>query len=387
MATNTRSPTYAPRTVSDPWVAVLARFQQDNFLPLIVAGGGVPLNQYDWPNPRGYKPLHQDFVWQNPGVLELLSQDNIGSTPRQLDWPNPRGYAPTANRDTWTVNLLEGTLGPAPATIQFRAPTFFRNWSIDPGVALRSGGGINFTPQLTVTLNVLPFNQSDWQLSVPRADWLNAQTLLAANLVLPSIPGTPAATYDWPNPRGYVSFDLRGYTQAPTRALIDTVVGTPFAQTDWPLPPKAPTGAIDLRTWIRPSQTQLIGQDTLPPRQQDWPTPLPIPAVVASRTHYQDLLQSTLKPPVVPPPPGQYDWPNPYRPQWSGFYAKHEAFALQPPTSVPVTIQLPQVIWRWAGETQIWSKVGTTGTTWLATSPKNNIWTAVENAPSTWTKQ
>jgi hypothetical protein len=75
----------------------------------------------------------------------------------------------------------------------------------------------------------------------------------------------------------------------------------PFNQFDWPLTPAAGQPA---QSWASSYNQNLIGQDRLPVRQQDWQNPVPV-------QWYRDwsinLLQSTLF--IVQRPFAQFDWP------------------------------------------------------------------------------
>lgn len=188
---------------------------------------------------------------------------------------------PAVPAQTWTQNLLQGTLA---------------------------------------TPTAAPFFQTDWPL--PRAavpattlkTWIDAVRLnLLGQDAIFGAPGQTTA-YDWPNPRLPVpSIALRTWLD---NRLLDTlafVQPRPFAQLDWPVPRTA-IPAVVLRTWIDTVRLNLLGRDTFfgapgQPPTYAWPLPSSIRRAPDLFT-FLNLLESTLGS-AAPAPFAQLHWPNP----------------------------------------------------------------------------
>lgn len=125
-------------------------------------------------------------------------------------------------------------------------------------------------------------------------------------------------------------------------ALCLTNSGTkPFSQNDWPLTPRGKTPHSDLRTFINPTETQLIGKDVQFAGPGDWQTydyPNPVlPKIVqiTQRTWTLSLLQSTLVPAAVTVPFNQDDWAVPAQVKQSAITQRTFIFYYVTDESVP----------------------------------------------------
>jgi hypothetical protein len=123
---------------------------------------------------------------------------------------------------------------------------------------------------------------------------------------------------------------------------VKLLLAVPFKQTDWPVPPPLPPPD---RGFVSSYNRNLIGQDRLPNRQQDWPLTQSATAAVI-QTWIQSVNLALLAPPPVSGPLGvllnQYDWPLPNRgpvqPDRSfGFFNPN----LYPPTPPPPALGVP----------------------------------------------
>jgi hypothetical protein len=213
----------------------------------------LPFRQTDWPLPQ---PVQWYKEWQWSYNLNLIGQDQFPV--RQQDWP----IAPTPlwSRE-WVQNLLETTLS-------IQRPFAQTYWPIPLGPA-------PITPSWAWSYNLNLIGQDKLptgaivterpQLLAPALfqTWINA-----VNLALVTVPPLPRP---------------------------------PFNQFDWPLTPAPQQPA---QSWTAAYNKNLVGQDQLPIRQQDWQNPIPV-------QWYRDwsinLLQSTLI--VARLPFNQFDWP------------------------------------------------------------------------------
>jgi hypothetical protein len=301
---------------------------------LTVAPASPPIRQTDWPNPRGPKPLVEFGVWiqsPRPPVPDTLAftswfnpwgprrriQDWIQPTnlaltsasaptlpARQTDWSNPRG--PRRNPQDWS--------GSSKLPLQQVLPPRQMDWPVPKGprpVVWDWSDSFKLPLQ-----QVLPPRQTDWP--VPRAPRRNPQDWQSYTLPISQV---PLRQLDWPNPTLRKPPVVVSWAQSPSIAV--TFVQSPFNQTDWPLPPRVKLGV--LQTWSDSFKLPL--QQTLPPRQLDWPNP-------RGRVSYDLRGYAVRNIPVasVPPKPyNQYDWPNPRGPRQPVITARDFVVGIIPP--------------------------------------------------------
>jgi hypothetical protein len=258
-----------------------------------------PFAQTDWPNPTQPYRIDQTWTWQYN--LNLIGQDQrvagaqLSDLPprdfprllqtwiqqtnlalltqpqflpflaRNQDWPTPRGAEPDWRRSwTWSYNL--DLLG------QDQLPFRQQDWPLTP--ALGRSADLLTAINTTRFAIVLPFNQTDWPL--PRGPQPLLQTWINT-IALPLIAVPFNQTY-WPNPTP----PFRDPTLASWAASYNpNLIGQdrlPNRQQDWPLSPAyAPTL---LQTWIEQTNTALLATTVSPyaplpylARNQDWPLP------------------------------------------------------------------------------------------------------------------
>jgi hypothetical protein len=158
-------------------------------------------------------------------------------------------------------------------------------------------------PNLVLLQPKNPFHQTDWPL--PSRDPRDVRSWSwSYNLNLIGKDQLPVRQQDWPVPSAAV-VAVQTWIQSVNIALLAPAVvgplGVLFNQYDWPLTPAPQQPA---QTWTAAYNKNLIGQDQLPIRQQDWANPIPM-------QWYRDwsinLLQSTLA--VARLPFNQFDWP------------------------------------------------------------------------------
>jgi hypothetical protein len=148
-----------------------------------------------------------------------------------------------------------------------------------------------------------PFNQFDWP--VPIAAGQAAQSWASSyNQNLVGQDHLPVRQQDWQNP-----IPVQWYRDWSINLLQSTLFAPhPFAQLDWPVPVAPPR--LD-QTFTASYNKNLVGQDRLPNRQQDWPLTQSATAAVI-QTWIQSVNLALLAPPVVGPLgvlSNQYDWP------------------------------------------------------------------------------
>lgn len=207
--------------------------------PSLIPPPNKPLNQYDWPLPRGYYRQNEEYTW-----VEFTGIEPPPNKPfNQFYWP----------------------LIPAPYRIE-------QTWIQTPFIG-------NIPP------SVQPFNQYDWPnpKSYSRLDetWVN-------HVVYAPAPPLPFNTYDWPNPRD--GRDFRPWVWAVPE--ITPPPSLPFNQLDWSVIRANPR--LDA-TWINKG-IQQITVFPQPFNQYDWK--LPVPIYRLDNTFIGNLL-----PLIAPPPP------------------------------------------------------------------------------------
>lgn len=265
-----------------------------------------------------------------PDAEELLDLPPTGAAPPYSD--------PTLR--TWSQSLAQ-FLAPPPAVDSMPGPI---DWGDAPGPVYWN----NFWAQsiaIYAPIATSPFNQDDWPLlrgyeyQVDLRDWawkynpnLIGQDQLPSGdqslaLAPGQVPPEQVQLHSWqwsynlnlvgrdrlpvgdqylalPTPAAEYHVQLRTWIQP--AITIERVEITPFAQLDWPNP-RAPLQPA--QTWTWNYNLNLVGQDALPNRQQDWANPVPV-------QWYRDwsinLLESTLFVKTVPF--AQFDWPVPIAP-------------------------------------------------------------------------
>jgi hypothetical protein len=206
--------------------------------------------------PRDFARLFQ--TWVNAVNLALITAPpDIHAQTRQLDWPNPRGAEPDWRRSwEWTYN--KNLVG------QDQLPFRQQDWPNPARVVETARDWIAQTKiQLVAVQN--PFTQSDWPNPRP-ADQITRSWTASYNPNLVGQDELPFRQQDWPlTPAAQRAVDLATWVDRTKFLLL-----RPFAQLDWPNPTAAfrdPT----LATLARGFNLDLVGQDQLPSRQQDWP--------------------------------------------------------------------------------------------------------------------
>jgi hypothetical protein len=286
--------------------------------------------QQDWPLPRGAEPDWRRS-WEFSYNKNLVGQDQLPF--RQQDWPNP--ILPATLRD-WIQQTNLALLAQPPTLLPYKrtlyelplaGPQQAASWTwqynlnlIGQDAMIKSAQVTDLPPIYPPYINQLrtwawwynfdligqdqlPFRQMDWPLTpaaqraVDLGTWIDRTKFLLNQLY------KPFAQYDWPNPttpfrdptlatlaRGY-NLDLLGQDRLPNR------------QQDWPLSPAyAPTL---LQTWIAPTNLPLVPVAQLPPGIMNFGviTNRPqlradVPADLYTITHAQQIPQPT---PTVTP--------------------------------------------------------------------------------------
>lgn len=273
---------------------------------LLVSMLGAPLVSVEWPNPTR-RPVAAATWTQNllestltpaapsPVVPLEWPLPQLGSNLaltwiqtrqayhederilRQSDWPNPTRL-PAREPWTWTQNLLETTLAPAPL-----AKPFAQNeWPLP---------GRGPTPRLTwtqerKTYQDAPIATDRFPWNVPRRapalalTW--SQNLLESTLT-PAAPA-PVVSVVWPLP-------LR--TPRPALTIAVGLLGTPLAEPspvrpiEWPNP-RGREYPIALRTWLQERKPSAV--DLKPFAQHEWPNPRPTPVAFDLRVWFRAAL-------------------------------------------------------------------------------------------------
>jgi hypothetical protein len=274
---------------------------------------------FDWPNPRGYdQGAISNRSW-NIG-FRLLAQTQPEPT-NQYDWPNPQGYAPGAleNRTLIGQNIL-----PIELTAQtiFRKPLIVNPRGPVPCIDLLTWA---FSSPLAITGQKLPVGGNrnfDWP--VPRGSFWPTDAFLTKNFALNQdtffgLAGNP--NYDWPNPPGYAPGVITNKTWV--QGLIPDLVskdvffglaGNP--NFDWPVP-RGPVPAIDLKTWLLGFRSVIEPTAPPPPENYDWPNPSGYPqGAITNKTWLQTLLPYELNKDTFFGLAGNpnFDWPVPRGP-------------------------------------------------------------------------
>jgi hypothetical protein len=219
-----------------------------------------PFLQSDWPNPT--QPYRIDQTWSFRQV-GMIGQDQLATGEQRTELPD-RGPLRAQDLLTWiqTVNLALTT---TPAALNVTISKVFDRpiLAVPPAQSWTSSYNLNLIGQ-----DQLPFRQQDWPLTSAQGragDWIQ-QTALVLTAVQ-----RPFVQSDWPLPQ---------VPQGAIQTWINTIglalTAKPFNQRDWPNPTQ-PARDPTLTTIAASYNLNLIGQDRLPNRQQDWPLPAPAP--------------------------------------------------------------------------------------------------------------
>ena len=248
----------------------------------------ISISQY-WDRPQLPVPPAQTWTWRQVG---MIGQDQMATGEQRTELPD-RGPLRAQDLLTWiqTVNLALVT---APPVLNITVSKVFDRpiLPIPPAVGWEASYNKNLIGQ-----DQLPFRQQDWPLTraVDRAgDWIQ-QTALVLTAVQ-----RPFVQSDWPLPQV-----PQGAIQTWINTIALALTAKPFTQTDWPNPTpfaRDPTLATITASYNR----NLVGQDRLPNRQQDWPLSS---AHILSQIPLQIMVQGkwfNLVPPVPLPPGVQF---------------------------------------------------------------------------------
>jgi hypothetical protein len=249
--------------------------------------------------PRDFARLFQ--TWINTVNLALVTAPpDLTKQVHLFDYPNPRGLEPDWRR-SWEWQYNKNLIG------QDALPFRQQDWP-NPLAAQQAAQTWIDQTKIALTTPTLIIRQSDWP--VPTAPQQPAQSWTSwYNFNLIGQDQLPNRQQDWPlTPAQGRSADLSTWINRVQWQLFK-----PFAQTDWPNP--TPFARDPTLTTIAASYNKnLIGQDRLPNRQQDWPlsdghrlAQIPLQVMVAGNPFY-------LIPPVAGPLGvlfNNYDWPLP----------------------------------------------------------------------------
>lgn len=267
---------------ADPWAFWYPKGRFD--LGAVIAAGGTPFVQTDWPIPSPIPQIDRIWVWSQ---TRMQGQDRLPN--RQQHWPLSEPIPQIDRTWLWRQTNMFG---------QDRLPNRQQDWPNPPPVPY---------PDETWTWrqtgmrgqDKLPFRQQDWPnpVPIPQIDptWLRRQTGMLFQDTL------PFRQQDWPNPVPISQID-ETWLQGFLITLRSITVVLPHNQYDWPIP--LPIPQID-PTWTW-RQTRMQGQDKLPFRQQDWPNPVPIPQIDPTWLYRQLGMLGQDRFPFR-----QQDWPNP----------------------------------------------------------------------------
>jgi len=254
----------------------------------LIAQDRLPTGEQIWDRP--ILPIPPAQTWIDVPKYNLIAKPFL-----QTDWPNPT--PPYRIEQTWAYAYNQNLIA------QDKLPTGEQTSELPPKDFLRLLQ--TWIQQTNLALLTAPpdihaqARQLDWPL--PRGaepDWRRSWEW-AYNKNLVAQDQLPFRQRDWP------------LTPAPSQAVqtwIDqtkillAAVQNPFVQTDWPVP-QAPRGAI--QTWTNSYLLNLVGQDQLPNRQQDWPL-TPAQGRSVDLATWINRVQFQLFKPFA-----QTDWPNP----------------------------------------------------------------------------
>jgi hypothetical protein len=283
----------------------------------------ITVSQY-WDRPQLPVPPAQTWTWSYN--LNLIGQDRMVTGQQLTDLP-PRDFVRLFQ--TW-ISAVNAALVVTPPVLDILKPQ--RDWPVPKGPEpdWRRSWEWQYNKNL-IGQDQLPFRQTDWPNPVapPQVQgWIDQTKILLAQ---PSGPlDVVANQFDWPLPQRQPQ-QIQTWTNTITALILGA---KPFAQTDWPNP--TPFARDPTLASIAASYNQnLIGQDRLPNRQQDWPLPQTAEYTL-HRGFILPLNIPLLAPPALLPPLylRNQDWPNPTAP----LYANNlRAWPTQgsPPTIIP----------------------------------------------------
>jgi hypothetical protein len=289
------------RSLPDQLQPLLQTWIQSVNLELTTAAPvAKPFVQYDWPlTPAAFQPERTVAASYNKN---LVGQDKLPTGEIVTDLtPRPYEHHVQLRAWTWSYNLnLVGkdrlpvgesvtdlTARPYEYHVQLRAWAWSYNLNL-------------------VAQDRLPFRQTDWPNPQPVQWYKEWQWSYNLNLVGQDRLPTGEIITDRPALLAPALFQTWITNASLALTTAPTFPRPPFNQFDWPLTPAAGQPA---QSFTASYNRNLVGQDQLPNRQQDWQNPVPV-------QWYRDwsinLLESTLF--VKTTPFAQYDWPVPVAP-------------------------------------------------------------------------
>jgi hypothetical protein len=262
LALLTTPPALVPRKGITDWPLPLAPPRLDqtwtaSYNANLIGQDQLPFRQQDWPNPIAPAQV-KDWIQQtNLALLTIVSV--LPFLTRNQDWPVPRGAEPDWRR-SWEFSYNKNLIG------KDQLPIGAELYDLAPGQKPAEQPQLRvwtwWYNQNLISQDQLPFRQQDWPL-------------------------TPAAQR---------AVDLATWIDRTKFILL-----RPFVQTDWPNP-TAPFRDPTLGTIARGYNLDLLGQDRLPNRQQDWPLSLAyLPTLLQSYTQPSNI---ALIIPTAQLPPG-----------------------------------------------------------------------------------
>jgi hypothetical protein len=293
-----------------------------------------PFNQYDWPVPRAYFYNIDIASITRSYNLNLIGQDKlpvgevVTETPRQPapqpPWTQPynvalyfvppfvdttkifRGHlrslpdqGPPRLDQTWTRSVNLNLIAPPPdLTKQARQ----QDWPVPRGVEPDWRRSWTFSYNLDLLgQDKLPIGKQTTDLAPIWPPYINHLRTWAwwYQIGLIGQDQLPFRQQDWPlTPAAQRAADLGTWIDRTKFILL-----RPFFQTDWPNPTQ-PFRDPTLATVASGYNLDLIGQDRLPNRQQDWPlSPAFAPTLLQSWTQPTNI---ALLIPVAQLPPGVF---------------------------------------------------------------------------------
>ena len=285
--------------------------------PQVTVAVSLPVNQYDWPLPRGSTwqaepsppfatiardaarympggvsdwgtPAPVEFAqpWQQPFNVALLTAQAVSRPANQLDWPLPIQAQQVIR--TW----LQG-----PRVATGLKPVLVADWPLPIRMAQPVRTWTQ-APQPAQVVSAKPVNQSDWSLPLRRADEEVKTWIQSPNASTP-VTYIPSRVVDWGTQEPQRSIDVAFHFNAQLKSVA--AVTLPRNQYDWPLPARVDY-PISLRSWVN-AGIQIEYVFRAPYYSLRWKQPYfnydLAPFAVALRT------------PAAQKPVNQSDWPLP----------------------------------------------------------------------------
>jgi hypothetical protein len=257
---------------------------------------------------RPILPIPPAQSWEFSYNKNLIGQDQLPF--RQSDWPNP---IPPALVKDWIQQTNLALLTQPPALLPYRRAYFdlpiagpqqpAQTWTWQYNLNLIGKDQLPIGAEVT---ELAPSQKPPEQVQLHSWAW-------SYNLNLVGQDQLPFRQQDWP----LTPAAQRGVELATWLDRVKFWLLKPFAQYDWPNPTQ-PFRDPTLATIARGYNLDLIGQDQLPNRQQDWPLsaafiPISLQTWIAA-TNFALLMPAT---PLVPPLfLRNQDWPNPTAPAY-----------------------------------------------------------------------